>query len=241
MLGELPQLCQLGQSFAPMCPGPSSRGEESPWPRGWLWAAARPQEPPGCGQGRANLGRDNPWATWGCSPGSSLGEESTLGGQRTSLALLAGAEHNSPGGLAAVMASAGPLSLAQGPLPLGGNISAPLGFSGCCGFGGSKGLNKEVLFLVLTKFIKKHLWSWSSWLESLWQAGVALWGCLCCCCFFGGCFGVVRGDQGRDACGGWGRQGQLSPGAGVPALQPRAWRGCKELVGVKPWTHFCCS
>lgn len=31
-----------------------------------------------------------------------------------------------------------------------------------------------MLFLVLTKFNKKHLWL--LWLENLWQEGLALWG-----------------------------------------------------------------
>lgn len=91
--------------------------------------------------------------------GSFLAAESMLGGERTSPALLAGAEHSCPGELTAVMASAGSLSLAQGQLALGGNISAPLGLWGCCGFGDGKGLDKEMLSLVLTKYNKKHLWS----------------------------------------------------------------------------------
>lgn len=53
------QLCQPGESFGPGVSRPF-RGWESPWPRGWLWAHARPQEPPGCGQGRANLGLGSP-------------------------------------------------------------------------------------------------------------------------------------------------------------------------------------
>lgn len=121
--GELVQLCPAGEFFAP---GVSRRfrREESPWHRGWLWAAARLQEPPGCGQGRANLGRDNPCGTLGRSPGHW---GSSLGGQRTSPALLAGAEHNCPGELTAAVASAGPPLTGPGTTRSGGKCFCPVG------------------------------------------------------------------------------------------------------------------
>lgn len=159
--------------MAPECPGPSGAGRvlgpgagfgHTPGPRSLL-----------------GVGREGQTSVWGALGNLGLlpGQwQFRAGEQRTSPALPAGAEHSALQSWELLWPLLAPSHWPRDHLLWGGNISAPLGLSGRCGFGGSKGLNKEMLFLVLRKFIKSIYGAGScGWEISCGRRGWILWGC----------------------------------------------------------------
>lgn len=125
------------------------------------------------GKGKPRPGE--PWGTSGCSLGNG---SSVLGNRGQAQLCLLGLNTPALQSWELLWPLLAPSHWPRDHLLWGGNISAPLGLSGRCGFGGSKGLNKEMLFLVLRKFIKSIYGAVScGWEISCGRRGWILWGC----------------------------------------------------------------